>query len=259
MSSDGKMNENAGDYRGLDRFEAREAILGDLKEKGLLEKIEPHQLSAGHCYRCHTIIEPYLSKQWFVKMKPLAKPAIQAVKKGKIKANLALLVCDNPKAGAIGRAKRAGIKLALVKREDFSSKKDFEAKIIEHLRENKIDLIVMAGFMRMLSAEFVGVYKDRIINIHPALLPSFKGSQAIKDAFEYGIKVTGVTVHFVDEKMDHGPIILQQAVKVEEDDTLESLEAKIHKVEHKLYPKALRLFVEGKLRIEDRKVNISIQ
>jgi len=184
---------------------------------------------------------------------------IRAVKKGRIKANLSLLVCDSPNAGAIGRAKRAGIKVALVKREDFASKKDFELKIIELLEEDKIDLIVLAGFMRMLSKEFVQKYKGRILNIHPTLLPSFKGTTGIKDAFDYGVKVAGVTVHFVDEEMDHGPIILQRAVDIEEDDILESLETKIHKVEHKIYPEAIRLFVEGKLRIEERKVKISTQ
>lgn len=181
---------------------------------------------------------------------------IRATKLGKIKANLSLLVCDNPKASAIGRAKRAEIKVALVRREDFTSKKDFEAKIIQYLEENKINLIVLAGFMRMLSPEFVKKYKGRILNIHPALLPSFKGTEGIKDAFEYGVKVTGVTVHFVDEEMDHGPIILQQSVRIEEDDTLESLEKKIHKVEHKLYPEVIRLLVEGRLKIEGRKVSI---
>lgn len=184
---------------------------------------------------------------------------IKAVKSGKIKANLSLLVCDNPGAGALGRAKQAGIRLALVERKDFATKKDFEARIIEHLEENKIDLIVLAGFMRMLSAEFVRRYRGRILNIHPALLPSFKGEEGIKDTFDYGVKVTGVTVHFVDEEMDHGPIILQKQVLIEETDTLVSLESKIHKLEHKLYPEAIRLFAEGKLRIEGRKVKISTQ
>lgn len=181
---------------------------------------------------------------------------IRAVKSGKIKANLSLLVCDNPGAGAIIRAKRARIKVALVKGEDFSTKEDFEVRIIEHLEENKIDLIVLAGFMRLLSPEFVRRYKGRILNIHPALLPAFKGRAGIKDAFAYGVKVTGVTVHFVDEKMDHGPIILQKAIKIQENDTLESLEAKIHKTEHKLYPQALCLYTEGKLKLEGRKVKI---
>jgi len=182
---------------------------------------------------------------------------IRAVKKGTIKAYLSLLVCDNPGAAAIGRARRAGIKVALIKRKDFASKQEFEAAIIRHLEENKIDLIALAGFMRVLSPEFVQRFKARILNIHPSLLPSFKGEEGIKDAFEYGVKVTGVTVHFVDEEMDHGPIILQKEIKIEETDTLESLESRIHKVEHKLYPEALKLFVEGRLSIEGRKVKIT--
>jgi phosphoribosylglycinamide formyltransferase-1 len=115
----------------------------------------------------------------------------------------------------------------------------------------------MAGFMRLLSASFVKVYKNRIINIHPALLPSFKGAHGIKDAFDYGVKFTGVTVHFVDEAMDHGPIILQKEVAVKESDTLESLEARIHKVEHALYPEAIRLIVQRKIKLERRKVRVT--
>ena len=108
----------------------------------------------------------------------------------------------------------------------------------------------------MLSHEFIQRFKFRILNIHPALLPSFKGTHGIEDAFNYGVKISGVTVHFVDEEMDHGPIILQAAVKINEDDTLESLEAKIHKIEHKLYPEAVNLFVEGRLKVEGRSVRI---
>ncbi|MFA5116940.1 MAG: phosphoribosylglycinamide formyltransferase [Candidatus Omnitrophota bacterium] len=182
----------------------------------------------------------------------------RAVRKGIIKANLALLVCDKPGAPVIAKARRAHVKVALVKREDFSSSAEFDAGLIAHLDENKIDLIVLAGFMCLLSPEFVGKYKGRIINIHPALLPSFKGAHGIREAFDYGAKLSGVTVHFVDEKIDHGPIILQQQVRVEEDDTLESFEARIHKVEHKLYPQAIELFLEGKLRIEGRKVKITL-
>jgi len=181
---------------------------------------------------------------------------IRAVKRGLIKANLALLVSDNPKAGAIGRAKRAGIKVALVKKEDFTSQDGFEVKIIQYLKEEKIDLIVLAGFMRLLSPGFVMQYKGRILNIHPSLLPSFKGTQGIKDAFNYGVMVTGVTVHFVDEELDHGPIILQEPVKIKENDTPESLEKRIHKIEHRLYPEAIKLYAEGKLRIEGRKIKL---
>jgi phosphoribosylglycinamide formyltransferase-1 len=181
---------------------------------------------------------------------------IRAVKKGKIKANLSLLVSDQPGAGAIGRAKRAGVKVALVERGDFSGKEDFEARIIEILEENKIDLIVLAGFMRILSAVFVARYKERIINVHPALLPSFKGAHGIKEAYEFGVKVTGVTVHFVDEAMDHGPIILQKAFPIEEGDTLETLEKKIHRIEHVIYPEAVRLIIEGRIKLEGRKVKV---
>ena len=181
----------------------------------------------------------------------------RAVKSGKLKANLSLLVSDNPQAAVLSKAKRAGVKIALIKREGFATRGDFEAAIIRELEENKIDLVVLAGFMRVLGPELLSRYENRIINIHPALLPSFKGSEGIKDALSYGVKVTGVTVHFVDEKMDHGPIILQAEVKVKPSDTLETLEAKIHKVEHKLYPEAIRLFLEGRLKIEGRQVKIS--
>jgi phosphoribosylglycinamide formyltransferase 1 len=180
---------------------------------------------------------------------------VKAVNAGKIKANLALLVSDNSLAQAIARAKKTEIKVALIKREDFASKKEFEAEIISVLRENKIDLIVLAGFMRLLSAEFVRSYKDRIMNIHPSLLPAFKGTRGIKDAFDYGAKVTGVTVHFVDEQLDHGPIILQAAVALTKSDTAASLAEKIHKLEHKLYPQAIKLFAEGKLKIKGRRVS----
>ena len=180
----------------------------------------------------------------------------RAVKKGKISADLSLLVCDNPEAKVIEKAKRAGVQVFLIKRADFASKSDFEDRIIQRLEEAKIDLIVLAGFMRMLSTEFIQRFRLKIMNIHPAVLPSFKGTQGIEDAFNYGVKVTGVTVHFVDEEMDHGPIILQQAVKIDESDTLHSLELKIHKIEHKIYPEAIRLFIEGKLRVEGRRVRI---
>lgn len=164
---------------------------------------------------------------------------VREVKKGKIKAHLALLLCDQPDAPVLKKAKKFGVKIALVKREGFLTRDAFEEKIIEYLEAEKVDLIVLAGFMRVLGAKLVGAYRNKIINIHPALLPSFKGAQAIKDAFDYGVKITGVTVHFVDELMDHGAIILQQALKIEESDTLVSLEKKIHAIEHKLYPQAI--------------------
>ena len=182
---------------------------------------------------------------------------IKAIKKGRIKAGSVLLVCDKPDARVIRRAQKAKVGVILVRREDFAGRADFEAAIIRRLKSYKIDLIALAGFMRMLSPDFVRKYCNRIINIHPSLLPAFKGSHAIKDALDAAAHFTGVTVHFVDEEMDHGPVILQREVRIAKKDTLVSLEKRIHSVEHKLYPQAIRLFSEGKIKIKGRKVEIS--
>jgi len=182
---------------------------------------------------------------------------IEALKKKKIKAKLSLLVCDNPQAFVLGRAKDAGVNIALIQRSSYDTKQEFEAEITRRLEKEKIGLIVLAGFMRILSPEFVREYSGKMINIHPTLLPAFKGAGGIKDAFEYGVKVTGVTVHFVDEEMDHGPIIIQETLSIKESDNLDTLEAKIHKIEHKIYPKAIQLFVQGRLKIKGRVVKVS--
>ncbi len=180
---------------------------------------------------------------------------VRAVKSGALRAEIALLVCDNPAAPVIGKAARSGVRTLIVSRGDFSSRGSFETEILYALRRGGINLIVLAGFMRILSPAFVKRYHNRIINIHPALLPSFKGAHAIRDAFEYGVKVTGVTVHFVDEKTDHGPVIMQEAVKVGRNDSLAGLEKRIHKAEHRIYPLAIDLFLRGRLRVNGRKVS----
>jgi len=171
-------------------------------------------------------------------------------------AEIALLVCDNPEAYALERAKGLGVPVFVIERKEFASRSEYEKKIIEELEKNSVELIVLAGYMRLVGSDILGKYKNKVLNIHPALLPSFKGTEGIKDAFEYGAKITGPTVHFVDEEVDHGPIILQATVEITETDTLDSLAEKIHKEEHRIYPEAIRLFVEGKLKIEDRKVRI---
>lgn len=181
---------------------------------------------------------------------------IDAQKKGYIKGELALVVSDVVDCFALTRAKKAGIKTLVVERKNFGSKKEFEGTILENLKQERIDLIVLAGYMKLLSADFIKEYKNKILNIHPALLPSFKGTHGIRDAFLYGVKVTGPTVHFVTEDMDAGPIILQSPVMVTEDDTEETLREAVHKEEHKIYPKAIQLFIEGRLKIEGRKVKI---
>ncbi len=181
---------------------------------------------------------------------------VDASKRKLFDANIAIMVCDNKGAFALERAKKENIKTLLVLKENFKTREDFENKIIDMLEKEDIELICLAGFMRVLSPGFVKRYENRILNIHPALLPSFKGTHGIKDAFERGVKVTGVTVHFVTEELDAGPIILQEAVRIEEDDTRETLEGKIHAVEHTLYPKAIRLFTEGRLKVKGGKVKI---
>lgn len=181
---------------------------------------------------------------------------INSQKKGFIKAEIKLVVSDVSDCYALTRARDSGIKTLVVERKNFKTKKDFELEILKNLKEKDIGLVVLAGYMRMLSQDFINAYENKILNIHPALLPAFKGTHGIKDAFEYGVKVTGPTVHFVTKDMDAGPIILQSSIKVTEDDTEETLAEAIHSEEHKIYPRAIQLFVEGKLRIEGRKVRI---
>ena len=181
---------------------------------------------------------------------------IDAVKAGEIKAELALVFSNNRKAHALKRAHDAGIKTLVMEPKDYTSKQSFERDLVIHLRKAGIDFIVLAGYMRLLTPYFIKEFPEKILNVHPSLLPSFKGTEGIKDTFTFGSKVAGVTVHFVDDKMDHGPIINQEAVKVQEDDTIETLTEKIHKLEHRLYPKAIQAFIEGRLRIKGRKVKI---
>lgn len=182
---------------------------------------------------------------------------INNVKDGTIRnGRVCLLVCDKQKAFCLERAKKFGIKIALVEREKYGSRKEFEAEVLAHLKRERIDLICLAGFMKILSPAFVKKYRNRILNIHPALLPSFKGAHAIKEALKYGVKVTGATVHFVTENLDAGPIILQEPLKISEDDTEESLLAKMHLKEHKIYAEAINLFCLDKLKIIGNKVKI---
>ena len=179
---------------------------------------------------------------------------IHALGKGEIKAHLSLVFSNNPKAFALERANRAGIKTLVLNPNDYMNRQSFDREIMVHLKEEKIDFIVLAGYMLLLSPFFIKKYPHKILNVHPSLLPAFKGTHAIKDAFFYGAKTTGVTIHFVDDKMDHGPIILQEALRIKETDTLEILEQKIHSVEHRLYPKAIDLLAQGNLKVEGRKV-----
>lgn len=177
---------------------------------------------------------------------------INAVKQKKIKADLTLVVSDRAQAYALTRAQKAGIESVIIDPKSFPDRESFDREAVRRLQERGVDFVVLAGFMRILSPYFIQSYENKILNIHPALLPAFKGAHAIKDAFEYGVKTTGVTIHLVDEKVDNGPIIMQEAICVTPRDTLASLEKKIHAVEHKLYPKAIDLFARGRVHAISR-------
>ncbi len=181
---------------------------------------------------------------------------IDAVRKGSITAELVLVFSNNRKAGALRRAEEAGIPTLFLDRNHYATPQSYERDIVIHLKEAGVDFLVLAGYMKILTPFFIKKYPKKILNVHPSLLPAFKGARGIKDAFTYGVKVTGVTIHIVDEKMDHGPIIAQECVPVREDDTLETLEARIHEVEHALFPRVIQWFVEGRLKIGPRKVSV---
>jgi len=181
---------------------------------------------------------------------------IEAVEEGKIEGKISIVVSDNPDAYALKRAKQHNIETQYIDFKSFKNREDYDKKVVECLKEKKIDLVVLAGYMRILSPYFIRTHKNKIMNIHPALLPSFPGLHAQRQAVEYGVKVSGCTVHFVDEGVDSGPIILQKAVEVKDNDTEESLAERILKEEHQIYPQAIQLFCRGRLIIKGRRVFI---
>ena len=163
----------------------------------------------------------------------------KAVRSGQIKAELALLVCDRPEAPVIDKAKACGIPTLVLQPKAFPTKAAYEQVILNTLLEKDVFFIALAGYMRLVGSTLLKAFPSRIVNIHPSLLPSFTGLHAIEQAIEAGVKVTGVTIHYVDEGMDTGPILAQQAVEIGDLDTLEAVEARIHEVEHALYPETL--------------------
>ena len=175
---------------------------------------------------------------------------------GYLPLEIGVVISDKADAYALERAANVGIKTVVVARKECASKEEFEDKIHAALVEAGCELVVLAGFMRILSGNFVSKWHNKIINIHPALLPSFPGLDGQGQALEYGVKFTGCTVHFVDEGTDTGPIILQKVVPVLDDDTHDTLAARILEQEHKAMPEALKLWAEGKLVIEGRKVKV---
>ncbi|KGA94122.1 phosphoribosylglycinamide formyltransferase [Leptospirillum ferriphilum] len=182
---------------------------------------------------------------------------VRAIREGKLpRVKPALLVCDKPGAQVVERAVRMGVPVLEVRPGAFPSKEDYEKKILKALQEKKVDTIALAGYMRLVGPTLIEAFPNRILNIHPSLLPAFPGLHAQRQAVSYGVKVSGVTVHYVDLEMDHGPIILQKAVPVLDGDTEESLTLRIRAAEHEAYVEALRLHSEGRLLLKGRTVQV---
>ena len=181
---------------------------------------------------------------------------IDEIEAGSLNASISLLITDNPDAYAIERAKKQSIKYLYLNPHDFKSKNDFYTMIAKKLVKSDVDLVILAGFMRIVGKPLIEAFPNRIINIHPALLPAFPGLHSQKQAVDYGVRVSGCTVHFVDEGMDTGPIIIQAAVVVSPDDTEDTLSERILRLEHKIFPYAIRLYSEGRLYADGRTIKI---
>lgn len=181
---------------------------------------------------------------------------IDVTEKGIIPGKVAVVVSNKPAAFGLERAKKHGIATAVFEPKKFKDKNTYELEIVKILKQHKVDLVCLAGYMRIVGEVLLEHFQGKLLNIHPALLPSFPGLHVQKAALDHGSKISGATVHFVDEGCDTGPIIIQAAVPVREDDTEETLSARILEQEHKIYPQAIKLFAEGKLKIEGRKVKV---
>ncbi|MGE5304856.1 MAG: phosphoribosylglycinamide formyltransferase [Alphaproteobacteria bacterium] len=179
---------------------------------------------------------------------------IEAIEAGNLDARIEIVLSNRADAYGLARAKNHGLPTEVLDHKKFASREAFDEVVVEILRARGVELVVLAGFMRLLSPVFVKAFSNRIMNIHPALLPSFPGLHVQKQAVEHGVRFSGCTVHFVNEECDEGPIIIQAVVPVYPDDTEESLAARILKQEHRIYPRAIQLYSEGRLRVEGRRV-----
>jgi phosphoribosylglycinamide formyltransferase-1 len=182
---------------------------------------------------------------------------IDAIEAKRLDATIELVISNKADAYGLSRARKHGIATEVLDHKKFPSRESYDQAIVDLLRVRGVELVALAGFMRLLSPVFVKAYSNRIMNIHPALLPSFPGLQVQKKAVEHGVRFSGCTVHFVNEECDEGPIIIQAVVPVYADDNAETLAARILKEEHRIYPRAIQLYAEGRLRVEGRKVIVS--
>ena len=183
---------------------------------------------------------------------------IDAIQSGTLDATIELVVSSRPSAYGLKRAEAAGLQTLTLSKETYEDSFVADMVIATELKRYNVDYVVMAGYMRKVGVPILNTFPNRVLNLHPALLPSFRGAHAIQDAYEYGVKVTGVTVHLANADYDRGPIIAQRPVVVEEGWTVDQLEEAIHQVEHQLYPEVLRLFAQDKVHVEGQKVRIEV-
>lgn len=183
-----------------------------------------------------------------------AQAIMDSIGAGRLNAAISVIIANNPEAGVLERAERAGVPSLALDHRNFANREAHDRAILAALSQSGCQCVVLAGYMRLLSHIFFDSWANRILNIHPALLPSFPGTSGIRDALAYGVKLTGPTVHFVVEKMDAGPIIIQGAMPVDDAGTAEEISAGIHEIEHRIYPQAIQWLAEGRLSLEGRRV-----
>jgi len=181
---------------------------------------------------------------------------IDNIENKSLPAEIKAVISNRPDAYAITRAKKHGLPWNILEHDNFQNREEFDQELIRILKTSNVELVVLAGFMRLLTPVFLNAFPQRIVNIHPALLPSFPGIHAQKKALDYGVKFSGCTVHFIDEGIDSGPIIIQSVVPVHDDDTEDTLAARILQEEHRIYPLAIKYYAEGRIDIQGRKVRI---
>ncbi len=183
---------------------------------------------------------------------------LDAVQERSLRARVVLVISDRPHTKALARAAQAGVSAQYFDPARYATRERYDQALLDACETHRVQLLCLAGFMRIISPVLIRRYPHRILNIHPALLPAFRGAHAIRDTLAWGVRVTGVTGHLVDARVDHGPILLQEAVTIQPDDTEERLQARLHKVEHRLYPQAIRLVLGGHVRVVGRKALISL-
>ena len=186
-----------------------------------------------------------------------AQAIIDKAAAGVLDVNVCCIICNRPGAGVIQRAARAGIACVVLDHKAYPDRESYDSAVVQHLQEHGAELVVLAGYMRLLSPLFLDAFSGRIINIHPALLPSFPGVHGGADALEYGVRISGCTVHFVEEKMDGGPIIIQAAVPVNPGEDLDDLMQRIHVMEHRIYPQAIQWFAQNRISVWGRDVHVA--